>query len=167
MRVEQKYNVGNSIGRIFFVAVFMTFQVWLMYAIITHYDDGSGILDKTIQLIALLIVLRVYGQHKNAANKMPWIILILIFPLLGILLWSLTSGSLLLVRKKKHFLKYDAALPGILPQNQNAARLLRRTADCSRNPAMWRSMEGFRSIRARQPGIFRRRSREDCPRSRI
>ena len=36
MRVEQKYNVGNSIGRIFFVAVFMTFQVWLMYAIITH-----------------------------------------------------------------------------------------------------------------------------------
>lgn len=127
MRVEQKYNVGNSIGRIFFVAVFMTFQVWLMYAIITHYDDGSGILDKTIQLIALLIVLRVYGQHKNAANKMPWIILILIFPLLGILLWSLTSGSLLLVRKKKHFLKYDAALPGILPQNQNAARTLAST----------------------------------------
>ncbi|MCI6756345.1 MAG: phospholipase D-like domain-containing protein [Lachnospiraceae bacterium] len=127
MRVEQKYNVGNSIGRIFFVAVFMTFQVWLMYAIITHYDDGSGILDKTIQLIALLIVLRVYGQHKNAANKMPWIILILIFPLLGILLWSLTSGSLLLVRKKKHFLKYDAALPGILPQNQNAARALAST----------------------------------------
>ena len=114
MRVEQKYNVGNSIGRIFFVAVFMTFQVWLMYAIITHYDDGSGILDKTIQLIALLIVLRVYGQHKNAAN-------------LGILLWSLTSGSLLLVRKKKHFLKYDAALPGILPQNQNAARALAST----------------------------------------
>lgn len=127
MRVEQKYNVGNSIGRIFFVAVYMTFQVWLMYAIITHYDDGSGILDKTIQLIALLIVLRVYGQHKNAANKMPWIILILIFPLLGILLWSLTSGSLLLVRKKKHFLKYDAALPGILPQNQNAARTLAST----------------------------------------
>ena len=127
MRVEQKYNVGNSIGRIFFVAVFMTFQVWLMYAIITHYDDGSGILDKTIQLIALLIVLRVYGQQKNAANKMPWIILILIFPLLGILLWSLTSGSLLLVRKKKHFLKYDAALPGILPQNQNAARALAST----------------------------------------
>ncbi len=127
MRVEQKYNAGNSIGRIFFVAVFMTFQVWLMYAIITHYDDGSGILDKTIQLIALLIVLRVYGQHKNAANKMPWIILILIFPLLGILLWSLTSGSLLLVRKKKHFLKYDAALPGILPQNQNAARTLAST----------------------------------------
>ena len=127
MRVEQKYNVGNSIGRIFFVAVFMTFQVWLMYAIITHYDDGSGILDKTIQLIALLIVLRVYGQHKNAANKMPWIILILIFPLLGRLLWSLTSGSLLLVRKKKHFLKYDAALPGILPQNQNAARTLAST----------------------------------------
>lgn len=127
MRVEQKYNVGNSIGRIFFVAVFMTFQVWLMYAIITHYDDGSGILDKTIQLIALLIVLRVYGQHKNAANKMPWIILILIFPLLGILLWSLTSGSLLLVRKKKQFLKYDAALPGILPQNQNAARALAST----------------------------------------
>lgn len=127
MRVEQKFNVGNSIGRIFFVAVFMTFQVWLMYAIITHYDDGSGILDKTIQLIALLIVLRVYGQHKNAANKMPWIILILIFPLLGILLWSLTSGSLLLVRKKKHFLKYDAALPGILPQNQNAARALAST----------------------------------------
>ena len=127
MRVEQKYNAGNSIGRIFFVAVFMTFQVWLMYAIITHYDDGSGILDKTIQLIALLIVLRVYGQHKNAANKMPWIILILIFPLLGILLWSLTSGSLLLIRKKKHFLKYDAALPGILPQNQNAARTLAST----------------------------------------
>ena len=127
MRVEQIFNVGNSIGRIFFVAVFMTFQVWLMYAIITHYDDGSGILDKTIQLIALLIVLRVYGQHKNAANKMPWIILILIFPLLGILLWSLTSGSLLLVRKKKHFLKYDAALPGILPQNQNAARALAST----------------------------------------
>jgi len=127
MRVEQKYNVGNSIGRILFVAVFMTFQVWLMVSIITHYDDGSGILDKTIQLIAFLIVLRVYGQHKNAANKMPWIILILIFPLLGILLWSLTSGSLLLVRKKKQFLKYDAELQEILPQSQEAVCALAAT----------------------------------------
>lgn len=127
MRVEQKYNVGNSIGRIFFVAVFMTAQVWLMVSIISHYDDGSGIVEKVIELVSLFIVLRVYGKHTNAANKMPWIILILIFPVLGICLWFLTSGSFQLVRKKKHFQKYDAELPGLLPQDKFVHEELKKT----------------------------------------
>ena len=89
MRSEVKGNVKNSIGRIVFAALAVLLQIgWILILMIKLYQYSS-VISLLTGLFALVVALRIYGKHTNAAFKMPWIIVILAFPVFGLCIYGL------------------------------------------------------------------------------
>ena len=83
---------GNSILRIVFVAVSLLFQVVWILALVLRLNAYSVWLSLLTRFLALAVVLRLAAKHTESAMKLPWIILIMAFPVMGISLYLLMVG---------------------------------------------------------------------------
>ncbi|MEQ2443993.1 cardiolipin synthase [Pseudoflavonifractor intestinihominis] len=93
MTAEQKTSVQNSIGRLVFVGLCILLEVLWIVLLYIRLNEYSAILSAVTRLAALVIVLKLYGKHTNAAFKMPWMLLLLAFPVLGVCLYLLMGRS--------------------------------------------------------------------------
>lgn len=107
MRTEQKTNIKNSIGRLCFVAISVLLQVSWLYSLFVWLNKYSTAIQFASSIAALILVLFIYGKHEIPAFKMPWIILILTFPLLGLFLYLLFGHKDATKRMRKRFEKID------------------------------------------------------------
>lgn len=90
MRLEQKTSIQNSIGRLVLSALSCLLQImWLLFLGI-KLKQYSTIVGTITSVLALVLVLWVYDRRDLNSNfKMPWMIFILVFPVLGICLFVL------------------------------------------------------------------------------
>ena len=80
---------GNSIARIIFVGISVVAQAaWILVQILA-LNRYSAWISLFSTLLAALVVLKLYAGHTNANMKMPWIMLILVFPVMGLSLYLL------------------------------------------------------------------------------
>lgn len=119
MRTEAKSNVKNSIGRLVFVLLSVLIQVgWIVFLVMKLNEYYSGISIIT-SILALVVVLRIYGMEMNSAFKMPWIILILLFPVMGLCIYFV-FGHPNVTRKMRHrFEQIDSELESKLSQDSS------------------------------------------------
>ena len=86
-----KRRSSNSIVRIGFVAISLLIQIgWLLLSILKLNNYSMWIALGTTVLSAV-VVLKLYADPTNAAMKMPWIMLILVFPVMGLSLYLLAN----------------------------------------------------------------------------
>lgn len=114
---ESKQSVQNSVGRAIFVALSILLQAgWIVWAVM-WVNDYYAYVALFTSLLALVMVLRIYGTHINAAFKFCWAVLILIFPVFGLCLYFLCgrSGATRIMRRR--FEAVDAWLDGALVQD--------------------------------------------------
>ena len=83
--------------------------VWL-----TNYYAAISTLAS---ILGLLLVFRVYGLQINSAYKISWIILILMFPIMGACLYLMFGRTGALGSMRKWFDKVHAAYVHLLPQD--------------------------------------------------
>lgn len=126
MRTEEKTAVKNSIGRLAFVGISVLIQVaWIVFLFI-KLNKYSTWISLASSIIAFLVVLRLYGKHTNAAFKMPWIILILVFPVLGLCLYVLVGRQEVTGVMRRHFEQIDAELEGKVTQDTGVMERLEK-----------------------------------------
>ena len=119
MRTEKKTQVKNSVGRLVFVALAVIIQAaWIIFMVM-KLQKYSVLISTLLSIVALLVVLRIYGKHTNSAFKMPWIMLILVFPLMGLTLYVLMGNSGVTRGKRKLFEQIDAELDPKLHQDMD------------------------------------------------
>ncbi|MCR5272720.1 MAG: cardiolipin synthase [Lachnospiraceae bacterium] len=90
-RVERKTDVKNGINRmVFTVLVFVAEVVFIImsFSSIGHFTTW---LEEFMRIGALILVLAIYSQEKTSSMKTPWIILILLFPIVGVGLYLITG----------------------------------------------------------------------------
>lgn len=117
MRTEERTSVKNSIGRLVFVALSVIIQViWICVLVIrlNRYSVGISLFSS---IASLLIVLRLYGTHTNAAYKMPWIMLIMAFPIMGLCLYFMLGYPGITRGMRRRFERIDSELLGRLHQD--------------------------------------------------
>ncbi len=117
MEGSQKENVKNSVGRLFVVGVSLLLQLLLLFWLFWKLNAWSGYISMASSLLAFLVTLRVYGTHEDAAFKISWIMLMLVFPIFGLCLYFLfgRAGAVGGIRRR-----FDAVLArsaGLLPQS--------------------------------------------------
>jgi len=110
MRIEEKTNIQNSIGRLIFVVIAMALQIFWLFSLFVRLNEYSAIISLLSSLSAFALVLYIYGKHEIAAFKLPWIILILTFPLLGLFLYGLFGHKDVTKRMRHRFEEIDDAL---------------------------------------------------------
>lgn len=122
MRAEEVSSVKNNIGRLVFVVLSVLVQAGWLLLLVMRLNRYSAWISLGSSILALIVVLRLYGTHKNAAFKMPWIMLILGFPVMGLCLYLMVGRSNVIRLKRKAFEEIDRGLSDRLSQDEDVMR---------------------------------------------
>ena len=99
---ESKQRMKNSIGRAFFALLAVLLQIIWIVGFAIQLTQYYAYISTTVSILALIIAMRIYGEHINSAYKFSWIIVIMAFPILGLCLFLLfgREGASLLMKKR-------------------------------------------------------------------
>ena len=115
---EAEENTTNRFRRLIMVVISILLQVaWIIgrAVCLTNYYAAISTLAS---ILGLLLVFRVYGLQINSAYKISWIILILMFPIMGACLYLMFGRTGALGSMRKWFDKVHAAYVHLLPQDE-------------------------------------------------
>lgn len=124
MTTEKKDAVQNGIKRAIFAAVAILLQIAFLYVIYFRLELKFSWISQIISLLGALLILFIYSRHVTSAMKMPWLIIISAFPILGVLLYlmiGLNSGTR---RMKERYRMADERNLRYLPENTEVFKRL-------------------------------------------
>lgn len=124
MNTEKKENVGNGIKRAIFALIAILLEIVLMYLIYFGLWSRYAWIGQVITLLAVFIVLYVYGKHETPSVKMPWLILISAFPILGVFLYLMLGFNKGTRKMVKRYQELDRKLLPLLPANDDVLEKL-------------------------------------------
>lgn len=112
MKIKRRRKGGNSVLRMVYVAISVLLQVGWMLLMVLELNEYYTQLSLLTSLLALLTVLRIHSHHTNTALKTPWIMLILVFPPMGLCMYLLfeTLGNPPGVRRRLRDIRSKASL---------------------------------------------------------
>ncbi len=91
MTGEKKLRQGNAIPRFVFVGVAMIVQVgWILLTILVLNEHYRWI-ELVTRIFSVVLILQINSTHTNAAYKIPWIMLILTAPVMGLSLYLMVG----------------------------------------------------------------------------
>ncbi len=102
MHSGERKTGGNGILRAVLVGISVLLQVgWLMLMILKA-NKYSTVISLITNVIASLVVLMLYSRNTNSAYKMPWIMVIMALPVMGLSLYLVAelTGSGKWVKKR-------------------------------------------------------------------
>ena len=89
--MKERKRSGNSILRVVFVAVSFLLQIFWLLALTIKLNAYSGTLSLMTTVLSIVVVLRLNSKHTNTAMKVPWIMLILVLPVMGLSLYLMVE----------------------------------------------------------------------------
>lgn len=140
--MRRKEKTENGILRLAFVVVAFVAQiVWILLRI-QYLTDYSDWIAAFTALLTIVVVLKINSKHTNSAMKMPWIMLIMASPVMGLSMYLLfellgdpgVSKRLRMIREKMRLKKIQSAKEAFLRLEQenvsfaNQSRYLWHTA---------------------------------------
>lgn len=123
--LEGRQNTKNGVRLAICSGLAILLQVVWLYMALFNLQDIYGWLSGAIGLLAVLVVLWLYGQPITSAMKLPWIMLILVFPFLGVFLYIMTGRSGATKAMRKRYERIDQQLLPLLPENNDEMECLR------------------------------------------
>jgi len=87
--VRRKEKTENGILRLIFAAVALVVQiVWILLRV-QFLNDYSDRIATVTALLTIVVVLKLNSKHTNSAMKMPWVMLIMAVPVMGLCMYLL------------------------------------------------------------------------------
>lgn len=123
--LEGKQKSKNGIKRMVFSMLSILLQVVFLMVLFTKLNKYAAVIDFMTGVLAIVLVLRIYGQHQTATMKTPWIILILAFPIFGVALYLMVGLNGGTKRMRIKYEKIDAKLFPMLPDDSKIQAQLR------------------------------------------
>lgn len=85
----KKEKTGNGILRLTFAAVALVIQILWILLRVQYLNAYSETIAGITSLLTMLVVLKLNSKHSNSAMKMPWILLIMALPVMGLCMYLL------------------------------------------------------------------------------
>ena len=115
---EAKISTKSSIRRLVMVIAGVLLQVTWIIGLALRLTSYYAAVSTLASVLALILVFRVYGLQINSAYKISWIILIELFPIMGVCLYLMFGRTGALGPMRKWFEKVHAAYVYLLPQDE-------------------------------------------------
>ena len=116
--------VKSGVTRLIFTALSIVLQITAIVVIFMRLNEYAEWIAIGTNLLAFILILVIYAQDKTSALKMPWIILILVFPIFGLTLYLLLGMSGSSRKMRKRFEAQDARLMPLIRQDPSIVRAL-------------------------------------------
>ena len=124
--LEGRAKTKNGVKRLCFSAVCILLEAAFIIVMITKLNQYAEIINLMTRLLAGVLVLKLYASDQTSSMKMPWIILILVFPIMGVglyLLIGLNGGTL---KMRERYDQIDRELLPLLPNDSECREKLGR-----------------------------------------
>ena len=108
--VERKTAAKASAGRLIFAGISVIIEFFLLVILATSLTEYAEWVSIAARLLSLVLVLLIYSRYQTASLKMPWIILILILPVVGITMYILVGFAWTPKRLQNSLDKIDSRL---------------------------------------------------------
>ncbi len=126
-RVEERSSVRNGVARMAFTVFSILLEIVFIFFLIYRLNTYAEWINLALTILSVILVLAIYSQRKTSALKMPWIILIMAFPVVGVVLYLLIGMNGGTRAARKRYEKVDSILLPILPDHGPALERLRET----------------------------------------
>ena len=117
MTMERTSAVQNGIKRLALTALSMLVELVILFVFLLVLSDHAQWFLMLERLAGLMLVLMIYGKHETASMKMPWIMLILLLPIAGVMMYLLIGLNGSTRRMRKRYEKVDELLLPLLDAN--------------------------------------------------
>ena len=115
--MEGSARTRNGIARMIFAVLSILLEVAVLYLLFTRLREHAAWIEAAIRLFSVLLVIGIYAQEKTASMKMPWIILIMAFPFVGVFMYLLVGLNGGTWKMRNRYARIDAKLLPLLPEN--------------------------------------------------
>ena len=115
--LEGRAKTKNGVKRLCFSAVCILLEAAFIIVMITKLNQYAEIVNLMTRLLAGVLVLKLYASDQTSSMKMPWVILILVFPIMGVglyLLIGLNGGT---HKMRERYAQIDRELLPLLPDD--------------------------------------------------
>ncbi|MDD2959266.1 MAG: cardiolipin synthase [Lachnospiraceae bacterium] len=116
--VEKKAATKNGVSRMIFVMLSILLEAALIILMFTSLNKYAEWINIFTRILGLLLVLWIYVDHKTSSLKTPWIMLILSFPIFGVILFLLIGLNGSTRRMSQRYQKIDEMLLPMLPDHE-------------------------------------------------
>ena len=116
-RVETEAHVKNGIARMIIAVLSMVLNVAIVIVTVFKMREMWAWLTVVFTILGLGVVLYIYGRKQTASIKMPWMLLIMLFPIGGLVFYLLVGHNLGTKKMRKRYEKIDAVLLPLLAEN--------------------------------------------------
>lgn len=93
MPVEKKSSVKNSALRVFLTGIAILVQLFWIMNFLGAFRILSQDVSRIVSVLAVFVALWIYGRDKNMSINVPWMVLILIFPIVGLILYFMMGRT--------------------------------------------------------------------------
>ena len=152
MATQKRKKSGNSILRAVFVALSFLLQLgWILVQVLAL--NNSPYIAALTSIIAIVAVLKLYSKHTDAAYKMPWIMLIMAMPVMGLSLYLITQVALSPKSIRRRLTRMKQKIRPILPQREELRLSLEpEQGNLSRYLQCWEGMPVWGNTAAKYYG---------------
>lgn len=124
--VESKATTQNGVKRLIFCALAILLQLLFWVLLFLRLSRYTQVIEYATRIFGLILVLVIYSQNKTASLKMPWIVLILVTPVLGVILYLLIGLNYSVWTVTKRYQQIDSVLLPKLPENKEILDIMRQ-----------------------------------------
>lgn len=115
--VEKKAAVKNGVYRMGFAVLSIIINSIILVSVVVWLGNSWPAFHMLLSLFSAFIVLGIYSQHRTVSMKMPWIMLILLLPVAGLVFYLMVGLNSSTKKMRKRYEDIDAVLLPLLPEN--------------------------------------------------
>ena len=119
--LETKASVKNGVSRMVFAVLSILLEVGVILALIFWAGKAAGWIYTVLHILAWILVLAIYGNHKTASIRMTWMYVIMMLPIFGTALYFLIGLNGHTLKMRKRYEDVDKILLPMLPANEDVA----------------------------------------------
>lgn len=108
--MEQRKETPNGVGRLVLSFLLLAVQLVLIFLMLTKVRGYASWIDGTLKILSLITVLILYSRDQTSNMKLPWIVILLVFPVFGIGLYLLVGFNSGTERMRRRYRQVDDVL---------------------------------------------------------
>jgi len=116
--IETDAHVKNGVARMIIAIASMVINVLFVILIVFKMRDAWAWFTTAATIMGLGVVLYIYGRKQTASIKMPWMLLILLVPIGGLVFYLLVGHNRSTKKMRQRYRAIDSVLLPLLPDNR-------------------------------------------------
>lgn len=111
---------------LFLMAVAVAVQVIFLTILANSFSALATWIEITLKVLSLILVLIIYSREQSSAFKMLWIMILMLFPVFGLLFYAMVGLNLTPKTMRRRFEVVDEELKPLIPDQSQVLDRMKR-----------------------------------------